>query len=104
MEVEGDVLTSVKALVRQQTRINKTEERRLGGWGGFGSFSICGTSIALAAEEVVVVGQKEAFLFSEVELCRIHKSPPFILLQKSLRCQQSIVCLWAKLKLEVAQV
>ena len=64
MEVEGDVLTSVKALVRQQTRINKTEERRLGGWGGFGSFSICGTSIALAAEEVVVVGQKEALLSS----------------------------------------
>ena len=76
----------------------KTEERRLGGWGGFGSFSICGTSIALAAEEVVLVGQKE------VELCRIHKSPPFILLQKSLRCQQCIVCLWAKLKLEFAQV
>ena len=73
--------------------------------GGFGSFSICGTSIALAAEEVVVVGQKEAFLlFSEVELCRIHKSPPFILLQKSLRCQQSIVCVRAKLKLEFAQV
>ena len=58
----------------------------------FGSFSICGTSITLAGGEVLVVDQKEAFLCSwELEPCRIHKSPPFLLLQKSLRCYQNVL-------------
>ena len=63
------------------------------------------TSIALAGGEVLV-DQKEAFLYSwELEPCRIHKSPPFLLLQKSLRYYISTTnALFAKLEFKICSI